>query len=219
MTQQKWQRRVLVVEDSGLLASLIAQALTEAEFEVATARNVQEASELVASFDPDAALLDIDLGPGPTGLDLADRLHNTHPGIAVIILTQFADAMVAGSDTPLPRDCLYLNKGSIADTMELVAAVEAGLAGKCGRWAPPAEQPPPLETLTPAQRQVVVAAARGLTNRAIARERGTSERAVELLLREAALRLGVVAHPDVNARVALVNRYLKVAGQPLTADA
>jgi DNA-binding response OmpR family regulator len=78
-------RRLLVVEDEPLMASLLASALTSAGFSVETASDVLEAREAVRNFDPDAVLLDISLGDGPSGLDLAHVLNRQRPDIALIV--------------------------------------------------------------------------------------------------------------------------------------
>ena len=69
-----------------------------------------------------------------------------------------------------------------------------------------------LLTLTPTQLQVLRLASAGYTNAAIARRRGTSERAVEMLLQSASTRLGVVAESERNTRVVTIRRYLEAAG-------
>ena len=65
------RRRLLVVEDDALTASLLAETLVSQGFEVVTAHDVVEALRAVDIFDPDAALIDIALGEGPNGIDLA----------------------------------------------------------------------------------------------------------------------------------------------------
>ena len=57
-------RRLLVVEDEPLTASLLAEALRAHNFEVATAADVLAAQKAVKEFDPDAALIDISLEIG-----------------------------------------------------------------------------------------------------------------------------------------------------------
>lgn len=73
---------MLIVEDEPLMGSLLADALMAHKFEVQIAANVKEAREAVSSFDPDGILLDISLGDGPSGLDLAHVLAAQRPDIA-----------------------------------------------------------------------------------------------------------------------------------------
>ncbi len=71
---QKVERKILVVEDESLLRNLIANLLESEGFLVQSAGSAVEAKRVAKLFDPDLALLDIELGDGPNGLDLAESL-------------------------------------------------------------------------------------------------------------------------------------------------
>ena len=64
-------RRVLVVEDDHFVGSLLAEALRGQGFEVEHAVSAVDAKNLLKNFDPDAALIDVGLGSGPSGIDFA----------------------------------------------------------------------------------------------------------------------------------------------------
>ena len=70
-----WTRRLLVVEDDVLLASLLAESLGASGFDVAVASDAREARDRVDDFDPDVVLLDVALGSGPSGVHLAHALQ------------------------------------------------------------------------------------------------------------------------------------------------
>ena len=65
-------RHVVVVEDESLLRDLIAKSLEAAGFTVSTAANAADAKRACAAVDPDAVVVDIELGAGPNGFDFAD---------------------------------------------------------------------------------------------------------------------------------------------------
>ena len=67
-------RRLMLVEDEPLMASLLARSLEAANFIVETASDAAAARKLIQTFDPDIALLDISLGDGPTGVHLAHAI-------------------------------------------------------------------------------------------------------------------------------------------------
>lgn len=212
----KWVRRLLVVEDDPLMSSLLVEALTGAGYEVTSAADVLEAVAAVDDFDPDAALLDLDLGAGPSGMDLATRIHRQHPDIAIIFLTRFADPRAAGEEArSLPPGSAFLCKASLFDLADLIRGIESALGGSPSTGSPQlGETEMTLAALTPSQREVLRLAAIGYGNQAIARARGTSERAVELLLQSASDRLGVVVEPGMNHRVLAVRAYIAAAGLP-----
>ena len=48
-------------------------------------------------------LVDLELGEGPSGVDMAHLIHERHPGVVIIILTRYPDLATAGfSDASLP---------------------------------------------------------------------------------------------------------------------
>lgn len=213
--EQVQRRRLLVVEDEPLMSSLLAEVLTTAGFEVDVASNVIDALESARDFDPDVALLDIALGEGPSGLDLARVLDHKRPDIALVFLTRHPDRRTAGLDTgDVPKGCGFLRKDMVANTQYLIKAIEQVLADHSGEVRHDLAEDRPLAELTPKQLDVLRMAAQGLTNTAIAQRRHTSERAVEALLHAIFVTLGIQTHGDVNPRVEAVRQYIDGAGMP-----
>jgi DNA-binding NarL/FixJ family response regulator len=208
-------RRVLVVEDEQLMSSLLSDVLVAAGFEVEVANNVLDAREAVRAFDPDLALLDISLGGGPSGLDLAIVLHASRPDIALIFLTKHPDRRTAGLDgADVPPGAGFLRKDMVTDTAYLFEAIESVLAEQSGKVRHDLAPDRPLAQLTAKQVDVLHMAAQGLTNAAIARERHVSERSVEMLLHSVFQTLGIATHGDVNPRVEAIRHYIDAAGMP-----
>ena len=213
-----WARRLLLVEDEPLLASLMVEVLRSAGFEVAHATSALEARGMLDGFDPDAALVDVHLGPGPTGLHLGHVLARTHPHVGVLLLSRFADLSAAGLDGwDLPPGSVFVPKDRIVDTDVLLGAIDAVLSGRPG---PTGVDDPmgPLSGLTRSQLAVLRLAASGLSNAAIAARRGTSERSVEQHLQAVYAGLGIEQHAELNPRVEAVRRYIEVAGLPAGPD-
>jgi two-component system, NarL family, nitrate/nitrite response regulator NarL len=217
-TDGTWKRRLLLVEDERLLASLMVEVLRSAGFEVAHATGAVEARDLLDDFDPDAALVDVHLGPGPTGLHLGHVIGRTHPHVGVLLLSRFADLSAAGLDGwRLPPGSVFVPKERIVDTAVLLDAIDAVLVGSPAATVND-HALGSLAHLTRAQLAVLRLAAAGLNNAAIAARRGTSERSVEQHLQAAYGTLGVALHGEINPRVEAVRRYIEVAGLPVSPD-
>ena len=77
--------RILVIEDEPLLRESIAAALRAADFAVEAHPDGRDFADRVASFRPDAAVLDIML-PDTSGLSLARHLR-THSQAAVVFVS------------------------------------------------------------------------------------------------------------------------------------
>ena len=90
-----YKRTVVVVENDDFLRSLIADSLEKAGFNVATAANGLDAKRMIFSIDPDVLILDIDLGHGPTGLDIAAQISMTVPEVGIVFLTDLPDPRFA----------------------------------------------------------------------------------------------------------------------------
>jgi DNA-binding NarL/FixJ family response regulator len=211
-------RRVLLVEDEPLLASLMGQVLTDSGLVVRVCMSETEARRTLRDFDPDAALIDVHLGSGPSGLYLAHALSRSHPHVGILILSRYEDLSAAGLDEwELPEGSAFLRKHQISDRQALLAALDSVLRGV--PVLPGGEGDAPgggrLAGLTRAQLAVLRLSALGLTNAAIAARRETSERSVERLLRSVYETLGLAADGATNPRVEAIRRYIAAAGLPV----
>ena len=83
--------RILVVEDEPLIADDIANQLRINDFEVsAIAYDYEDAVYELKFNAPDAVVLDINLGSGKTGVDIAEVINEKY-GLPFIYLTSYAD--------------------------------------------------------------------------------------------------------------------------------
>jgi DNA-binding response OmpR family regulator len=68
--------RILVVEDEPAIAELLREAVEDLGHEVCgVARGPREAAELIAGTRPDALIVDVDLGEGASGVDVAVQAY------------------------------------------------------------------------------------------------------------------------------------------------
>lgn len=204
-------RRVLLVEDEAMSRSLLVEVLTSAGFDVMPAESADVATRLFHEFDPDALVCDIDLGAGPTGLDLIVSLATRHPHLPVVVLSNYV--ITPDYAHPVLSQAVYLRKRDLRDTQVLVDALEVVL-----RALP--EQPSDavtggqLHTLTKSQLLVLRMIAEGLSNAEIAKRRDCSLRAAENMVQRTFTALGLGSDPSVNTRVAAARIYIAEAGLP-----
>lgn len=211
-------RRLLVVEDEHLVANLLREILGKAGFEVQVAHDAISALSIAKKFDPDIAVLDINLGEGPSGVELAFVLDKMQPGIALLILTKHPDLRTAGySAEDLPKDCGFLRKDLMSNSIEFVQSIENVISGQ-KKVRQDKDPDRPLGNLSSHQIEILRLAAMGLTNAAIARQRNTSSRAVEQALKSIYDALGIETDGDLNPRVEAVRRFVAVTGVPKRAD-
>lgn len=206
-------RRVLLVEDDPFSRGLVADTLRRAGFAVTTAASAREASEQFDDFDPDALVVDVNLGSGADGLELANALRSRAPYLAVLVLTRFPSPAVAGMAQRLPPHAAFLSKDTAEDPDVIVAALESALADDLPSASDVAPESP-LARLTPAQMAVLRMVAEGWTNAEIAAMRGSTVRAIEKLIHRTTIALGITEDARRNARVEAVRYYVATFGVP-----
>jgi DNA-binding NarL/FixJ family response regulator len=214
MATRGLQRRVLLVEDEPLLRSLIASKLESDGFQVSAAATAAEARKVADDFDPDVALLDIDLGTGPTGMDLAAALQKSDPSLAIVFLTHLSEPRLSGYTTKdIPKGSAYLVKAGISDPDSLVDAINAAArksAGKNFRDDKKAQHR--FSDVSNSQLEVIRMLAQGLSNAEIAELRNTTVRAVENLVKRALTAAGIEETSNGSARVQAALEFVKIAG-------
>lgn len=80
--------KILVVDDERSIRLVLERLLKSDDHDVTTVESGEKAIQLTESFD--LALLDINLGYGPSGIDVLEHLHQNHPETIVILLTGHA---------------------------------------------------------------------------------------------------------------------------------
>ena len=93
--------RLILVEDDAFTRATLGDALAHQGFNVKA--RVATASEALAAqkdFDPQVAVLDLDLGIGPTGIDVAIALRSNNPKIGIGFLTTYKDPRLIESNLP-----------------------------------------------------------------------------------------------------------------------
>ena len=207
---------MLVVDDDLFTARLLADALTAVGWEViGPAGGVSEAMHLIEGHAHlDAALLDLDLGPGPDGIDLAVALRERFPSIGLVLLTAYRTPRLFRPERySVPVGLRAVSKADVNDIGLIDAELRAAVL------APHAINPTamsPSSSFDGAQltdRQVLVMrlVADGLSNAAIADRLGIAEASVEKAVARLIRRLNLPISPDSNPRVLLARAYDRLA--------
>lgn len=117
------KRRILIVDDDAHLREFLTEVFTHAGYDTVTAASGEEALQVVASGEPDLALLDISM-PGMSGLELAARLK---AGTSVpFMFLSAVDDTDSAKQAAAHGAVGYLVKP--VDAAHLMPAFEAGLA-------------------------------------------------------------------------------------------
>jgi DNA-binding NarL/FixJ family response regulator len=208
-----YQRIILVVEDEALLRDLVAKNLESSGFQVATAANASDAKRILKSLDPDAMVVDVELGEGPNGFDLADSVTKVNPDIGIVFLTNVPDPRFVGrGDRSVAKNHAYLSKSSLASGNELVQALEVTLRERVtDDYRHNLRTDSPLGRLSRRQIEVLRLMAAGYSNQQIADARGSSVRAVESMISRIFEAFELDPAGGTNVRVEAVANYLRAS--------
>lgn len=91
---------ILVVEDDTKLREYVACELRYSGFNVLEAASAEEALPLVVTNkNIDLLFSDLTLPNGMSGLELSQRLNETHPHISILLTSGYANMFLSGMDT------------------------------------------------------------------------------------------------------------------------
>ena len=203
---------VLLADDDHFIRKALESALKNSGFEVTTvASTVSDALIGYKENSAEIALLDLDLGLGPTGIDLAHALRKIDPKIGIIFLTTYLDPrFVDSNDRTIPQGSRYLVKSEI-DHFAQVISVDQQTKHK--PFNQNINHMNKYEDLTDLQIDIWRSVASGLSSAEIAEKRGISEKAVEATLARIYQFLEIKKDKVHNPRVLLVNAFTKMSGK------
>lgn len=205
--------RVSICEDHALLREGLVRLLEAHGCEVLSAS--ADAESFLAGLAeglPDVCVLDVRLPPGFTdeGVRAALEARRRHPGLPIVILSQYVERQFA---TELLRDgeggLGYLLKDRVADPREFVSALRRVADGGMALDPEAVSQllgndGSRLAELTPREREVLELMAEGRSNSGIANRLVVSERAVEKHVSNIFWKLDLPATRDDHRRVLAV---------------
>ena len=198
----------LVVDDDGFLRALIGSLVATLGFDpVQEAASAAQAMKLAHEMPPEVAIIDLDLGEGPTGIDLAHGLRRLIPGLAIVMLTSYSDPTHAGLSRTLPAGIPYVVKSEASTTAAIAAAIELARSG----MALDRETTDDV-ALSAGQWETFRLVAAGYSNPEIARRRHLTDDAVNKSVTRLIASLGLEVSKEENVRVLIAREYFRQTG-------
>jgi DNA-binding NarL/FixJ family response regulator len=212
--------RVVIADDAMLIREGTARLLEEAGVEVVgKAGDAQQLLRIVATEHPDVAIVDIKMPPTHTdeGLAAAEQIRSTHPGVGVLVLSQYLESRYATRLLEHHPEALgYLLKERVSDIGVLKDAIQRISEGECvldptivARLIRRSRRTGPLDELTDREREVLALIAEGRSNQGIAEVLVLSPKTVEAHVGRILAKLGLDDSPDYHRRVLAVLAFLR----------
>jgi DNA-binding NarL/FixJ family response regulator len=199
--------QVILVDDHAVVRKGIREFLEdEGDIRVvAEAADGETALVLIREYQPDVAVLDIQM-PGISGIEVTRQLRSGGNAVGVLILTAYDDDPFIMAGIEAGANGYVLKSAAPEEIVRAVRAVYEGqsavdpaVASKLiqylsGRSTAAARKVP--EALTDREVEVLALVAQGLTNRAIGRKLGISDRTVQGHLANIFAKLGASSRTE-----------------------
>jgi two-component system OmpR family response regulator len=119
--------RVLVVEDEGMIRTLMVEVLQDAGFTVDHAADSDEAVKMLDADGYQLLVTDIHMPGRLDGIELGERAHGREPGLPIVFVTARPDVLARIKDAGIPGASL-----TKPFTLEKLVSVVRGLLCKSG---------------------------------------------------------------------------------------
>ena len=212
--------RVVIAEDNVLLSTGLELLLNRVGFEIATIVD-DAAGFLTAVRDhrPDVTIVDVRLPPSfrDEGIRAALQARREHPGLPVLVLSQYVEQQYAAELLSTTGGVGYLLKDRVSRVDEFVDALRRVAAGGTAMDPEVIAQlvqraGDPIAALTPREREVLALMAQGHDNNTIAHQLVITDNAVHKHIGNIFAKLGLAVTDSGHRRVLAVLTYLNGAG-------
>ncbi len=211
-------RRVIIIDDDIFALTMLRSTLEKLDYEiVGEADSAALAIEVAKSTNPAIALVDLDLGEGPTGIDVAIMLRKLNPTIGIVMLSTYLDPRFLGSaQQDLPGGSIYVVKSSIANTQLLVDALRMAVQGDRFKIAvtkiSESNEASLADNLSDQQLEVMRYIAAGFSNSEIAKRIWITEAGIEKITARIIKQLGIKVGKEENQRIRISHSYHQLTG-------
>jgi DNA-binding NarL/FixJ family response regulator len=211
--------KLLLVEDDPVILTLMSKAVESEGFRVlAATSNVIRAMDSFKKNPPDVAILDIDLGAGPTGIDLANKIRKINHRIAIVFCTSYKDIrFIRNESHSYPPHTVLLKKSDVINIDKFSKAINEALelVRDADETKPDQLSEKFYKNLNDLEIELLRLVASGISNKNIAKERGISTKSCENAIARLAKKLKIPATEDNNQRVLLTRKYSELSGKDL----
>ena len=208
--------KLLIVENDSFAGNFISKSLDAAGFSIISlADTAPIAMKIFRENQPDCALIDIELGTGPNGIDIARAFRKLRPGVGIVFLTSIVDPrLIDLKGLELPEGSIYLSKSFVSDTSEISESLHESMRLAKDKSVPCVIRYPKSQLqLTTGQFELIRFIADGLSNKEIARKKFVTLKSTENSIARLAKKLDLKDTNTNSQRVLIAKRYFQMIGK------
>ena len=208
--------KLLIVENDSFAGTFMSKSLDTAGFSIiAVADTAPIAMKTFRETSPDCALIDIELGTGPNGIDIARAFRKLKSNIGIVFLTSIVDPrLIDLKGLELPNGSIYLSKSYVSDTSEISDSLHESMQlAKSKDVACIIRYPKSQLQLTNGQFELIRLIAEGLSNKEIARKKFVTLKSTENSIARLAKKLDLKDTNTNSQRVLIAKRYFQMIGK------
>ena len=209
--------KIAIVEDSYFISKYLEKIFSTSGFEVLfISQDYQSTLQNPKLSELQSILIDIDLGRGPNGIDLAEYILLTFPKMCVIFLSSYTNIDLLDIKATIKSRAIFLSKDLLRDEKKFKDLIrisfsngisipdlaDSYLSGLTKRYL----------NLNRTDYEYLFYIYEGHSNRSIAKKRSVSVKGVEKAIAKTAKKLGVSEDPDQNMRIRLAKIFLDIKG-------
>ena len=204
--------RIGICEDDPFTLATLNASLSAKDVDVTFAESSPgEALEKFKATNPHSVIVDLHLGAGPNGLDLAKSLRAVSPEVGLVFLTSFESPRLLDKDfEDLPSGSQYLNKQELSSIDDIMHAVQRSVSKNRQSSTLLSSG---VTKLTNRQLQVLELIAQGQSNQLIAEQLDVTPKTIEGISLRIAKSLGIKNDQSGNQRIHMARAYLRSMGR------
>lgn len=206
---------LLIVENDTFAATFLKKSLDQLKFSsVHIAEDASSAMQIFRQVRPQACLLDIELGTGPNGIDVARAMRKLDPRVGITFLSSIQDPRLINlKGLALPSGSKYLAKKTVTGPEQIAQVISESIEiATLEKYFDQSEIKSDLD-LTNGQFELVRMIAEGLSNREIASQKVMSVKSTENAIARLAKKLKITDTGANSQRVLIAKRYFELIGK------
>jgi DNA-binding NarL/FixJ family response regulator len=207
--------KLLILENDDFAASFIKANLSKEDFtSIEVASSASTAMQLFREVNPTACLLDIEIGAGPNGIDVARAMRRLNPLVGIVFLTSVQDPrLIDLKGLDLPTGSYYMAKVSVSNSQEIGSVLRDSISAAKSDAACEIRTEVPALNLSTGQYELIRLIAEGLSNKEIASRKVVTIKSAENSIARLAKKLDIQDLTANSQRVLLAKKYFQLIGK------